>query len=292
MALHLDRSLSGINDRPLSLQWLGDFPLIASAGQAKVIRIHHNKGALLQDLSGHTDRICCIKWLPGENKLASGSFDRTLKIWDVEAGTILRSFQSRKEVNALEWMGCANQLAAGSADLDIYDLRVNKRIANVRNLADPIASLKWSNERQSLASGSIGNSITLWDIVTRTPLQVLYGHTDFVRDLEWIDDRQILASSSRDGSFKLWDLLSSRSYYTKFFSYGGTFIANMVGLGRLVTAGTDRIIRQWTLSTMEISQELGSPKDQISALSWSAEEQMLAAACYCDVSLYSLEPSE
>lgn len=288
MTLDLVRFLHGIKERPLALQWLGHCPLLASAGQGLVIRIHHSNGELLQSFSAHTDRICCLKWLPEQNKLASGSFDRTLKIWDIEVGKMLQSFRCSRDVYALEWMRCANQLAAGSEDLRFYDIRLRRQSACINTLLDPAVSLKWSNENQCLASGSIGNTITLWDIVARAPIQVLYGHTDFVKDLEWIDDIRVLASGSRDGSLKLWDLENSKSYFSKELGRGSTAICNLSGSNKLVSAGNDRQVNLWSLQTASVVQSFSSSEGEVTTMSWNPDEQMLAAASYFHIGLYTL----
>mmetsp|Transcript_12242 Transcript_12242/g.23232 ORF Transcript_12242/g.23232 Transcript_12242/m.23232 type:complete len:302 (+) Transcript_12242:408-1313(+) len=288
MALDLTRSLPGIKERPLALQWLGHCPLLASAGQGQVIRIHHSNGSLLQNIRAHSDSICSLKWLPEHNKLASASFDKQLKIWDVETGKCMRNYRFRREVGCLEWVNHTNQLAAGGEDLRFFDIRVQKEVDCITKLQDPIVSLSWSNEFQSLAAGSIGNSITQWDISAKAPLLVLKGHKDFVKQLEWIEDRRVLASSSRDGSFKLWDFQSARCCFSKTLSFGSTVVCNLGGFDTLVSSSNDRSIKLWNLSTMRVFQSLDSPVGAVSVMSWNADELLLATACYFNISLYSL----
>ena len=55
-----------------------------------------------------------------------------------------------------------------------------------------------------LASGSMDNTIRIWNLRSKEALQVLSGHTDYVRGLAQLSDTQ-LASASDDKTIRLWN---------------------------------------------------------------------------------------
>src|SRR6202043_1884231 len=100
------------------------------------------------------------------------------------------------------------------------------------------------------ASGAVGGTIRLWEIPSRgraACVEILAGHSSWVRGLAFAPDGTSLASASWDGSVKLWEL-----------GEGGRLRQTLVGHteqvqcvawspdGRTVASGSfDHTIRLW-----------------------------------------------
>jgi WD40 repeat protein len=67
-----------------------------------------------------------------------------------------------------------------------------------------VLSVAFSPDGQALASGSLDNTIRLWDAASGALLRTLKGHTYTVRSVAFSPDGRALASGSWDGTVRLW----------------------------------------------------------------------------------------
>src|SRR5208282_2748410 len=69
-----------------------------------------------------------------------------------------------------------------------------------------VLSVVFSPDGKTLASGSLDNTIKLWDVARGKDLATLKGHTSAVRSVRFSPDGKTLASGSDDNTIKLWDV--------------------------------------------------------------------------------------
>ncbi len=68
----------------------------------------------------------------------------------------------------------------------------------------------FSPDGKTLASGSTGKSVELWDVATGMNTATLKGHTEHVFSVAFSPDGKTLASGSADESIKLWDVVPGK----------------------------------------------------------------------------------
>src|SRR5437588_10860356 len=68
-----------------------------------------------------------------------------------------------------------------------------------------VASLAYSPNGKTLASGGLDFTVKLWDVAAAKERATLKGHTNSVRSVAYSPDGTILASASDDETIKLWD---------------------------------------------------------------------------------------
>ena len=144
--------------------------------------------------------------------------------------------------------------------------------ASINSIAfDPGGSL--------LASGSVDNTIQLWDPAASTLLATLEGHTESVLDVVFSPDGSLLASGGGDGTVRLWDpatetLLATREGHTRevlniTFSPDGQLLASGSG---------DGLILLWNLTTEKPVAKLEAHMDDVLDIAFSPDGTLLASA--------------
>jgi WD40 repeat protein len=203
-------------------------------------------------LRGHSRVILAIKvfTLPtnagvtgGTQLLASASRDWTVRLWNLS---------SRECVAALE----------GHADA-------------VRCLACFSLPLDDDNDKSGvvLASGSDDQAIILWDVVNRSRVATLLGHTDGVFALavfRGAAGQCCLASSGGDGSIRLWDLRTRSAIATLPGDKAGVdslcVFTDARGSDLLVSGGLYGSIKVWDSATHENVFNLDGHQKRVSSL--------------------------
>ena len=65
--------------------------------------------------------------------------------------------------------------------------------------------MSFSPKGRLLASGSDGQTVKLWDVLTGESIAILAGHEGEVNAVAFSSDGRLLASAGSDGPIKLWN---------------------------------------------------------------------------------------
>ncbi len=68
----------------------------------------------------------------------------------------------------------------------------------------PVFSVAFDRPGGTLASGSVDNTVKLWDVASGRLLRTLEGHTGSVQAIAFSPDGTLLASKSSDQTIRLW----------------------------------------------------------------------------------------
>ena len=141
-----------------------------------------------------------------------------------------------------------------------------------------VLSVAFSPDGRLLASGSLDNTIRLWDAASGALLRTLEGHTSTVHSVAFSPDGRALASASRDGTIRLWDAASGALLRTL---EGHTWSVNSVAFspdGQALASGSlDNTIRLWDAASGALLRTLEGHTYTVSSVAFSPDGRLLAS---------------
>ncbi|ATZ50644.1 hypothetical protein BCIN_06g01390 [Botrytis cinerea B05.10] len=145
--------------------------------------------------------------------------------------------------------------------------------------AHPVTSVAFSPDSKQIVSGSLDNTIKLWDITTGAMLQTLEGHTDSVTSVAFSPDSKQIVSGSWDYKVRLWDTMTGAMLQTL---EGHTNIVISVAFspdGKQVVSGSDDdTVRLWDTATgLQIQPTLEGHKDSVISVAFSPDGKQVVS---------------
>ena len=164
--------------------------------------------------------------------------------------------------------------------------------------ADKVASVAFSPDGKTLASGSFDGTIIRWDTVTGEQKQSLRGHTGSVNSVAFSPDGKTLASGSSDNTVILWDgALGQHDGGTKARKRtltGHTDSVTAVEIvGRvLASASRDLSVRLWQLDTFALIKEFQAHSSWILSLHVLSPNEFVSASSDQTIKVWSVSPGQ
>ncbi|ETO32119.1 hypothetical protein RFI_04999, partial [Reticulomyxa filosa] len=250
--------------RSIDYSIFDDCQFICSGSDDKTVRvwdIDNNKQ--IQSFNGHSDSVYCVKFSSyhyhnnRQNVICSSSDDNTICFWDVKDNQQLQLFNEHTEgvwgIEISPFNG-GRYLVSGSYDstIRLWDIETSKSLHVFKGHTEGIwcvdfSPLQSDNKSNSIGmiggngyticSGSLDNTIRIWDIEKTKQLTVFKGHEDSVRSTKYgpnesgSDIANTILSGSLDKSVRLWDIRSGKQ--TQVFD-GHTSDVSAVAYSQLV----------------------------------------------------------
>ncbi|MCO5554141.1 hypothetical protein L7F22_007667 [Adiantum nelumboides] len=123
-------------------------------------------------------------------------------------------------VNVVRFSAAGDQLASGAdgGEILLWKRTENleafntwKLAKNLRFHVKDVLDLQWSCDGVSLVSGSVDNTVIVWDVAKGNPQQVLKDHMHYVQGVAWDPIGQYIASISGDRTCRIYNSKSQNS---------------------------------------------------------------------------------
>ena len=141
-----------------------------------------------------------------------------------------------------------------------------------------VSAVAFSPDGHLLATGSLDNTIKIWDVASGREIRTLNGHSSGVRSVAFSPDGRSLASGSYDTTVKLWDVTSGRELRT--FS-GHSDRINSVAFspdGRVLASGSkDRTIKLWDVASGRALRVFSGHSAAVISVAFSPDGKVLAS---------------
>ena len=171
------------------------------------------------------------------------------------------------------------QLAVASTiGIWLYDVAARTAVTLLRGHTDWVLSVTFSPDGKTLASGSLDETIRLWDTSTVQHKATLNGHGHDVSSLVFSPDGKTLASSGGyDGTIRLWDMETGKIKLTlEGHGHDVSSIAFSPDGKTLASGSWDEMIRLWDADTGEHQQTLSGHQGAVYSVNLSPDGKTLA----------------
>ena len=323
------RTLQGNNDPIESLCFSPDGQILASGSWDNSIHLWNvtspksfGSGQIIHTLQGYNDGIWSVCFSPDGQTLASGGKDQTVRLWGMgHAGDQnIRTLHGHSSwVLSVCFSPDGRSLVSAGGDMEIHlwsvadssslpddaALDSNLELLTLQGHTEPIPSVCFSPDGQTLASGSSDRMIRLWDVAnllrldhalsglsdvdldSSQTLQTLTGHTGTVRSVCFSPNGQILASGSRDQTIRLWNVANGQVLRALHQHTGWVTSVCFSPDGQILASGSvDRTICLWdvadvtTSGNCQVIQTLHGHTDWVWSVCFSPDGHTLASSSH------------
>jgi len=276
-------------------------PTPTPAGRSAISVDNAARVTTLRQLRGHSGWVQEVAPFADGRLLASAAADGVVKLWDLTTFGELRTIIAHRVAAEAVAVSPDGKLIASGADdgrLRIYDAANGREVYTFEPVQGAIRAVAFSPDGALVAASGDDMKVRLWDVRVWTLTGT--AREPFVRPVRTFDHKapvwsvafaphgKLMVTGSEDGTTRVWDTSSNGNEVRGLRGIGPARGVAVSSDGRLVAAGTERIIGVWSL---ESGVEVGTiePGVATSAVAFAPGGRILAAAQDRHITLYEAE---
>jgi serine/threonine protein kinase len=149
-----------------------------------------------------------------------------------------------------------------------------------RGHTDLVWAVLWSPDGKQIASGSIDNTVQVWDAANGEHIFTYHGHADWVRAVAWSPDGKRLASGGNDSMVQVWDAADGGHVFTyKGHTSSGRAVAWSPDGKRIASASEDSTVQVWdAVDGGNVLTYRGHANYIVNMVAWSPDGKRIASA--------------
>ncbi|WAO93526.1 Hypothetical protein NCS54_01107600 [Fusarium falciforme] len=154
----------------------------------------------------------------------------------------------------------------------------NACLQTLEGHGDSVRSVAFSADGRRLASGSVDETVKVWDAATGACVQTLEGHGSWVFSVAFSADSRRLASGSDDETVKVWDAATGACVQT-LEGHGDSVrsVAFSADSRHLASGSDDETVKVWDAATGACVQTLEGHGSSVISVAFSADGRRLAS---------------
>ncbi len=258
---------------------------LAASGYHEITIWNSRSGELLQRIGNVAERTFDLafssdgRWLA----CASGTPGKVgeVKVFNATNGELARVLVTTADAELCLAFTVDNKfLAAGGADnvIRVWNVESGKQLHSIEQHADWVLALAFSPDGEQLASGSRDKSARVFDPKTGELEKTHSGHGDFVVAVGWPDNKSVI-SASRDRVAHRWNASDDKKS-SEFSGWEAAPTRFIIADGKLFSSALDRVVREHSLDSKEVTRTFEGARDAIYSLAWHAPSKRLAAGAH------------
>jgi WD40 repeat protein/GTPase SAR1 family protein len=218
---------------------------LSGAGNGTVRVWDVESGRCVRVLRGHAGNVLGVALSHDGLRAISGSEDGMMCVWNTETGRCERVLEGHADD---VWGVALGQAERRALSLHSKRLRRNERVAEEHRVA--VLSVALSGDGRHALSGSLDNTMRMWDVETGRCERVLAGHTDSVWSVALSRDGRRGLSGSDDRTVRVWDVRTGRCEHVLEGHTGRVKSVALSRDGHLALSGADdKTVRVWDVET-------------------------------------------
>ena len=213
----------------------------------------------------------------GDGETLASIYSSRFDLWNIATNTHHSEFYIPGGLNTV--FSRDGSVLANSRDKIVYlfHLVQDKKLQEFKGHTKSVGSIAFSPDGKTLASGSLDNTVILWDVDTGEHKKTLKGHKNSVECLAFSPDGKTLASGSDDHTVRLWDVATGKRKKTlKKHSHELRKVLFSPDGKTLLSYSRISIVHLWDASTGKLQRTLKDHINIANSMTLSPDGEMIA----------------